>query len=322
MRSASEDDWCSETDATELPQADTDPPPRLSFDVVLKPGSLPVQTEGARPGREGSVSDAETARSAEQESLGTSGTAGTDTTPLPMSPLRTGRTSEILAPRTAAERLTPRRHLSRAQRRATSGDVHPESDTVDPFQDEAKLKGFTLVEGPSEFIATVIRGSELNGLAMDVDSADGFTLLVKEVKAGPILEWNRQMVNKGLDIRTHDRVVEVNGVRGDAADLMKVIKSSRKVELLVRRPTAFRLSVAKGSSIDSIGAAVDATDGKTLLIAGVRQSGLLGEWNKEHWQKPVRKNDRIIEVNGIRGDAPRLLDLIKSEDRLDLLIEH
>jgi len=78
----------------------------------------------------------------------------------------------------------------------------------------------------------------------------------------------------------------------------------------------------KGSSIDSIGAAVDATDGKTLLIAGVRQSGLLGEWNKEHWQKPVRKNDRIIEVNGIRGDAPRLLDLIKTEDRLDLLIEH
>lgn len=130
------------------------------------------------------------------------------------------------------------------------------------------------------------------------------------------------MGRKGLDIRTYDRIIEVNGVRGDAADLLKVIKSSRKVELRVQRPTVFHLSVAKRTSIETIGAAVDSRDGKTLLILSVRQSGLLADWNKANWQKPVRKNDRILEVNGIRGDAPRMLDLIKAEDHLDLLIEH
>jgi len=336
VKNVGEDDWYSETVETELPQADTDPPPRVTFDVVLKPRTFLVQTEGARPGRTrlGETvrpsDNAETTRSATKESAGTTGTAGTagtagtDTTPLPIAPRRTGPTSEILTPRTAAEMLTPRRHVSRTKRRAASGDVHPahpEGD-VDPDQDNDQFKGFTLLGGPSEFVASVVKGSELDGLAMDVDSADGFTLLVKEVKAGPILTWNREMEHKGLDIRTYDRVIEVNGVRGDAADLMKVIKSSRKVELLVRRPTAFRLCVEKRTSIDSIGAAVDASDGKTLLIAGVRQSGLLHEWNKAHWEKPVRKNDRIIEVNGIRGCAERLLDLIKTEDRLELLIEH
>merc|ERR1719478_2096602 len=44
-------------------------------------------------------------------------------------------------------------------------------------------------------------------------------------------------------------------------------------------------------------------DGEALPIRRIN-GGLAAEWSATHPECPVRVNDRIIEVNGIRGDVP------------------
>lgn len=205
-------------------------------------------------------------------------------------------------------------------------EVPPEDAECPPWKfDEAPGCGLGIglnEDGPQEFHATIVKCADSNALALDVDAVDGLTLLVKRVKSGPILRWNKGACDSGKDIRMYDRIVEVNGIRGDAADLLRAIKDDRRVELLIRRPTVFRLGVTKSSPTDELGAGIDSGDGRTLLVVCVKERGLLGEWNKEHWEVPVRKNDRIVEVNGVRGCSARLLEAIRNAGRLDMVLEH
>eukprot|EP00928_Gymnodinium_smaydae_P099971 TRINITY_DN9692_c0_g1_i1.p1 TRINITY_DN9692_c0_g1~~TRINITY_DN9692_c0_g1_i1.p1 ORF type:complete len:847 (+),score=175.30 TRINITY_DN9692_c0_g1_i1:109-2649(+) len=56
-----------------------------------------------------------------------------------------------------------------------------------------------------------------------------------------------------------------------------------------------------------LGAQVDHENGRTLLIQSIGY-GLLEEWNKFNMDRRVSRGDRIIEVNGIRGDSVRLVN--------------
>lgn len=48
--------------------------------------------------------------------------------------------------------------------------------------------------------------------------------------------------------------------------------------------------------------------------------GLAEQWNKDHPDKHIRTGDSIIQVNGLRGDVPKMLDMCKSEQILNLVI--
>mmetsp|Transcript_84262 Transcript_84262/g.212473 ORF Transcript_84262/g.212473 Transcript_84262/m.212473 type:complete len:138 (+) Transcript_84262:127-540(+) len=68
-----------------------------------------------------------------------------------------------------------------------------------------------------------------------------------------------------------------------------------------------------------LGVDVDVTDGITLQIDTVT-AGLLQDWNDANPDKAVKKLDRIISVNGHRGDATKLTDTCKNDDVLELLV--
>mmetsp|Transcript_49469 Transcript_49469/g.124599 ORF Transcript_49469/g.124599 Transcript_49469/m.124599 type:complete len:138 (+) Transcript_49469:126-539(+) len=69
-----------------------------------------------------------------------------------------------------------------------------------------------------------------------------------------------------------------------------------------------------------LGVDVDLTDGVTMLIDSVN-AGLMEEWNKANPDKAVKQDDRVISVNGQRGNATALTEVCKKDDVLEMLVK-
>merc|ERR1719456_1952707 len=69
-----------------------------------------------------------------------------------------------------------------------------------------------------------------------------------------------------------------------------------------------------------LGLDVDTASSTVLVIEGIT-GGLVGTWNEQHPDAQVRSGDHIIEVNGVRGDAAILLDKLKNELTLRVVLE-
>jgi len=68
-----------------------------------------------------------------------------------------------------------------------------------------------------------------------------------------------------------------------------------------------------------LGVDVDHQDGVTLLVDAVT-GGLIEAWNKAHPDEQVKRGDRIVEVNGYRGDILNLVDECKKTQVLVMKI--
>jgi len=79
------------------------------------------------------------------------------------------------------------------------------------------------------------------------------------------------------------------------------------------------INLIKTQGERKIGLGINQGDGKTLVILDVMQ-GLVKQWNFTHPDQEVMPEDRIIEVNGITGDAAAMLEACK-EDKLTLKIQ-
>jgi len=69
-------------------------------------------------------------------------------------------------------------------------------------------------------------------LGTHVDTSDGNSALIKQIGAGLIRDWNN--MNPGREVRVGDRIVAVNGHRGDARDLMGMCSRKGPLELTIR----------------------------------------------------------------------------------------
>eukprot|EP00930_Biecheleria_cincta_P092591 TRINITY_DN8256_c1_g1_i1.p2 TRINITY_DN8256_c1_g1~~TRINITY_DN8256_c1_g1_i1.p2 ORF type:complete len:147 (-),score=41.05 TRINITY_DN8256_c1_g1_i1:32-472(-) len=70
-----------------------------------------------------------------------------------------------------------------------------------------------------------------------------------------------------------------------------------------------------------LGCDVDHEDGKTLVVDAITGSGLITEWNEANPDKALKPGDRIVEVNGHRGDVLRLVDECKQCKVLKILVQ-
>lgn len=181
-----------------------------------------------------------------------------------------------------------------------------------------------LEDPPEEFLVVIEKETPTTSLGVGFDPVDGMSLLVMAIGEGPVKDWNRLKRPLHCDVRLFDRVVSVNGIVGDSKDLLKEVVHDRVVELLVRRPVQWIMVVEKAAltddTQDNLGLLADDA-GNALLVTDF-VSGIFQDWNWRNWQCPLRKNDRILEVNGRRGTASQLLALIKKEPVLKMLIEH
>eukprot|EP00930_Biecheleria_cincta_P035612 TRINITY_DN24480_c0_g1_i1.p1 TRINITY_DN24480_c0_g1~~TRINITY_DN24480_c0_g1_i1.p1 ORF type:complete len:1286 (-),score=241.02 TRINITY_DN24480_c0_g1_i1:227-3700(-) len=84
---------------------------------------------------------------------------------------------------------------------------------------------------PREF-KVLLRKTEEAGLGVVFGSKDGDTLFVKSISDGRIRAWND--LNLNLQIKKHDYIVEVNGVRGSAQAVLEECQKDIQLEITVR----------------------------------------------------------------------------------------
>mmetsp|Transcript_110503 Transcript_110503/g.276690 ORF Transcript_110503/g.276690 Transcript_110503/m.276690 type:complete len:134 (+) Transcript_110503:84-485(+) len=102
------------------------------------------------------------------------------------------------------------------------------------------------------------------------------------------------------------------------------LPGSTKAEEVVQKKVAsgqeFNVKVTKRANV-RLGVDVDLCDGTALLVDKVSDDGLVSEWNKANPHAQVEKGDKIVSVNGKRGDADTLAQVCKTDDELDLVVQ-
>lgn len=170
---------------------------------------------------------------------------------------------------------------------------------------------------PGAEFRIVLRRTGAGSVAgLDLDPQDGVTAVVTAVRAGLVLAWN--ITHKHLEVRPNDRILSVNGERGDASKLLERLRHDTQLTILLRRPREFRVSVAAKRNL---GMTVSyAPQGTSLVVDVVNHRGLLQVWNNANPGREVMVHDRIVEVNGVRGPPERLLRELNSLGALELLV--
>jgi len=182
------------------------------------------------------------------------------------------------------------------------------------------------------------RGAPLSSFAVDLQKTaserelgayvefSGAGLVVTRIfsDSGLLKQWNT--MNPEAAVLVGDEIVEINGIR-EFTELSKIFKEQQTFRLLVQRhveTSALTVEVQKTASVSSLGLDVeDAEDENQLLVTGIScsfQSCLMAEWNREHPEAVVLPGDKIVEVNGIRGIPRDLLNAIKTDKNLTLVL--
>lgn len=81
----------------------------------------------------------------------------------------------------------------------------------------------------------------------------------------------------------------------------------------------FTITVGKQGPEAKLGIDVDHKDGLTLLIEQVND-GMIMDWNRSKAGREVCPGDRIKAVNGVSGDAMKLVEECRNRDTLTLTL--
>merc|ERR1712113_911184 len=117
-----------------------------------------------------------------------------------------------------------------------------------------------------------------------------------------------------------DFIIAVNGLKGDTKKMAQLCIEQLQLEILFKRCTPFQVTVDKSSPQACLGLDLDYLDaGLSLHIRDVKE-GLISEWNKANKDNAVKPLDRIVSVNGFRGETKRLLEMCASQTNMTLEI--
>eukprot|EP00438_Fugacium_kawagutii_P020180 Skav220556 [mRNA] locus=scaffold761:271689:275846:+ [translate_table: standard] len=113
--------------------------------------------------------------------------------------------------------------------------------------------------------------------------------------------------------RIHEEIIQ--HTQDDAREGLSIPAISRKGE-----PMEFDIKVTKTYGKSKLGIDVDLTDGFGLVIDQVGE-GLIKDWNQNHPELAAMKGDRIVAVNGVRGDATQISEVCKNQAVLQLTVQ-
>lgn len=164
-----------------------------------------------------------------------------------------------------------------------------------------------------EFAIQLLRAPG-ESLGLDLDSLDGTGLLICAIKSGPVRTYNSFAPTKAMQLRSGDRIHEVNGVSGDGKAMLEKLKVDETLQMLIRRPTLFPVVIPR--AYGPLGLQVEHTvTGINLLVKAVNH-GLIRDFNElqtgQGLGAQIRRKDRICKVNGEKGNPLELLSKMKN----------
>mmetsp|Transcript_45945 Transcript_45945/g.127513 ORF Transcript_45945/g.127513 Transcript_45945/m.127513 type:complete len:289 (-) Transcript_45945:96-962(-) len=151
-----------------------------------------------------------------------------------------------------------------------------------------------------------IRKCETKGMGLTL-ATHGTTLRITKIKDGPINEWNES--HPSCPVRVGDCVVGVNGTEGSAVAMLATFRSCTECRMLLRRENEYSFILSRVGSVD-IGLGIAWREGSDPAIEQVT-AGPIKRWNEENPDLQVRKGDRIVAVNGVRGNTQAMLNELK-----------
>eukprot|EP00930_Biecheleria_cincta_P076017 TRINITY_DN6321_c0_g1_i1.p1 TRINITY_DN6321_c0_g1~~TRINITY_DN6321_c0_g1_i1.p1 ORF type:complete len:174 (-),score=39.08 TRINITY_DN6321_c0_g1_i1:682-1203(-) len=101
---------------------------------------------------------------------------------------------------------------------------------------------------------------------------------------------------------------------------VQMVHSREKALSKEPRNKEFKVALDRTDSA-LLGCDVDRQDGQTLVLAAITGVGLVTRWNEVNPGNALRPGDRIVEVNGVRGDAAQLLDECRKPQVLRMLVQ-
>lgn len=183
-----------------------------------------------------------------------------------------------------------------------------EQDALQEATDQLLAKA-----GP-EFFVLVDRSSGTS-LGIEVEHYTDRVLIVMRINEGLVQDWN--VSNHADRMEEQDLIVGANGITGDVDLILDECRKTIPLKLIVRRPehpirNPFPSDIEFQITLDrrdgtKLGIDVNHEDGKELFIESIDE-GLVQTWNEQNPDNVVMPEDRIIEVNSVRGDVQKLLD--------------
>lgn len=202
----------------------------------------------------------------------------------------------------------------------TRAMCHDAGITLDeePAETEAETTP-TLAYAPyTEFSVCVEKDGAHGRMGFELDTVGGIVAMVMRITRGAVELYNKE-ASSDAQIRVGDIVVAVNGVSGSTKSMRNATKLGMQLDLVVRRPTKCYMSLDRKGNCSSLGLEIDyLRSGHSLIVTSIN-AGMVKEWNRENPGKEMKVNDRIVEMNGVRGDNDTFLQIFKDSSHIDLV---
>lgn len=163
-----------------------------------------------------------------------------------------------------------------------------------------------------------IQIEKTGSLGLDIGK-DKTSMLIGRVSDGPIQAWNDAEGRDPADIVARgDRILEVNGARGDAQEILKTLSTSTSLSISLSRLMEFRITNLPNDG--PLGIEFDSSTTQYLIIKTIGEGSAQTVNRKLKPDCELRPGDLILEVNGEMGDAPQLEAALGKTNLLTLLV--
>eukprot|EP00931_Biecheleriopsis_adriatica_P061653 TRINITY_DN37080_c0_g1_i1.p1 TRINITY_DN37080_c0_g1~~TRINITY_DN37080_c0_g1_i1.p1 ORF type:complete len:234 (+),score=70.82 TRINITY_DN37080_c0_g1_i1:56-757(+) len=150
------------------------------------------------------------------------------------------------------------------------------------------------------------------GLDLDLPDAKPHLIIIKTIKDGSILlEWNAQ--NPDKEVRKGDCIVEVNGTKGSASNMMQAAKDSSTLTLTLRRPKVSMVNLKKSEK--PMGISLNYDDKLMGLLVVKVTDGSVKDSGAD-----IKENDIIIAVNGKEQLPSEMLASMQQSESMELTV--
>jgi len=130
---------------------------------------------------------------------------------------------------------------------------------------------------------------------------------------GAVADYNAS--NNGKAVKVGDFVTSVNGVTGCAPLMLEEATKQDELQLTLARSRAFRATFKKSGSLGVTFGVFP----KTLVVKEI-SSGPLEKWNSTNKHYVIQPGDLFIEVNGVKDNGAEMLDALKADGDLRVMI--
>merc|ERR1711920_986235 len=118
------------------------------------------------------------------------------------------------------------------------------------------------------------------GMVVDPSGIKAIYVCSVQSDENPVSEANA-LAPPDKQLRPGDFIYAVNGVGEEQANMMNELQSQERLELLVRRPTSFLISINRRGGSAACGITYDASTGISLVIESINE-GPVAAWNRAH----------------------------------------